>query len=125
LAGIDVAELATTELRGAVTWLYLSGDDDEPAFIVSRSGQRIRDNPISGEAYITLRESGVCTEFYAQYPNADKYGIPEYAANDLFAEGEVSKYGFRVPKNGMSIISTIDRGDDGSAELWLKIVNVA
>jgi hypothetical protein len=120
LADISVSEYTKAELKSEAIWLYMPGED-EIAYIVSGPGEVECDKQLDENGYIALRESGVCTEFHAVFPRADKYGMPGYTDEDVFAEGVVSEYGFSVPKDGLRI-SAKDRGDDGCAEFWLKIV---
>jgi hypothetical protein len=101
-------------------WLYISSDDSEPYVQVSASGET-KGEELSDEEVNQMRLVGVCAEFYAQYPRAERYGAPAYAGDDDFAAGVVGSHQFKVNVDGLAVY-TEDRGDDGCEQIWLKIV---
>ena len=112
-------ELANSEGMSGEVWLYVSSDDSEPYVKVSGPGE-IEGTAVSDDDADRFRKEGVCTEFHAQYPRADKYGTPPYATDDDFAAGVVGDHLFKVAAEGLSVFAE-DRGDDGGEGIWLKI----
>lgn len=100
-------------------WLYISSDDEEPYLQVACTGET-EGEPLSSEETDDLRERGVCTEFRAEYPRADRYGAPLYANDEDFAAGVVGNHSFKVSADGLTVYAE-DRGDDGAEQVWLKI----
>lgn len=113
-------ELASSEGMAKEVWLYASADPSEP--YVKVSGPSETEGIEQEEAEMAeLREQGVCVEFRAEYPRADRYGAPSYSTDDDFAAGVVGEHLFRVSAEDFTVI-TDDRGDDGAEQIWLKIV---
>ncbi len=117
------AEVELSDIKGLTkeVWLYVASDDSEPCIQVAGPGQVIG-VALSEEEVDQLSEKGVCTEFRAEYPRADRYGAPVYVNDDDFAAGVVGNYGFRVSADGFTVHAK-DRGDDGAEEIWLKILS--
>lgn len=113
-------ELASAENCTQAVWLYVSADDSEPYLIVSELGDT-EGQPVDGVEADRIRQDGVCTELYAQFPRADKYGAPAYSNDDEFAAGVVGSHGFRLDPNDFTVRAE-DRGDDGCEEIWLKLM---
>lgn len=127
LSGLGVAHFtfdAEVELADArdltkSVWVYVQADDSEPLLKVAECGETDGDE-LGQDELTELFQAGVCTEFRAEYPRADKYGAPSYANEDDFAAGLVGYHGFKVATKGFEVHAE-DRGDDGSEEIWLKI----
>lgn len=117
-AQVEMVDVNEMELTKSV-WIYIPSDDEESFEIVSGPGETDGD-VVSAEDLETMRETGVCLEFNAEYPDSGKYGAPDFATEDVFAEGLIGEYGFRIPSEGL-VVTTNDRGDDGSQQIWLKI----
>jgi hypothetical protein len=100
-------------------WIYISPDDSEPYSMVLSQGET-DGTEVTDDFLEYLRTEGVCVEFYALYPRADRYGSPLYATNDIYAKGEIDTHGFKVLNDGF-IANSIDNGDDSSEQIWLKI----
>jgi hypothetical protein len=100
-------------------WLYVSNDEDQPYAYASGAGEPAGEEVATADLEL-LRQKGVCILFHAEYANADKYGAPAYAGDDDFACGFAGLHGFKVPMQGLRVHAS-DRGDDGTAEVWLKI----
>ena len=112
-------ELSGTEGLAKEVWLYISSDDEEP--YVQVAGPEVTSGEaLSQEEADRLRTSGVCTEFRAEYPRADRYGAPPYATEEDFAAGVVGDHLFKVAADGLTVHAE-DRGDDGCEQIWLKI----
>ncbi len=115
---VETVDLEEMDLPNEV-WVYVSGDDSEPYVKVSGprqvDGEEIRDKELE-----FMRDKGVCIEFHAEYPSANRYGAPLHATDEDFAAGIVGEHGFKVPAEGLQVRSE-DRGDDGGEEIWLKI----
>lgn len=111
------------DVRGAheTVWLFASSDDSEPFIVVSEAGERDGEE-LSDEDLDRIIEAGVCVELHASYPRAERNGTPFYATEDLFAEGLVGSYGFKVPDEGALEVYAEDTGDDSAECFWLKIV---
>lgn len=112
-------ELSGTEGLAKEVWLYISSDDEEPYRQVA-GPQETNGKALSGEEVDQLRTNGVCTEFRAEYPRADRYGAPTYATDEDFAAGVVGDHLFKVDADGLTVHAE-DRGDDGCEQIWLKI----
>ena len=113
-------ELSDSEGLTREVWVYVSSDDSEPYIQVVNPGQT-EGKTLSEEEVDQLRANGVCTEFRAEYPRAERYGAPSYATHDDFAAGLVGEHLFKANAEGL-IVHAEDRGDDGCEQLWLKIV---
>ena len=99
-------------------WIYISSDESTPYQLVNADGEY--EGPyISDYVMLQLREKGVCVEFSARYPNGDKYGSPSYASNEDAASLVVAEHLFAVIES--MDVGSVDRGDDGAEEFWLKI----
>jgi hypothetical protein len=118
LYGAEVEVKDASTLKESI-WLYASGQEDEPYLLVDQPWKS-EGRELSGREVNLIREVGVCTAFYAEYPRADRYGSPIYTADDVFAEGEASNYGFPVAALGVEVW-TRDRGDDGVADRWFRL----
>lgn len=119
-AEIELADAERPELT-ETTWVYVTSDVTEPYSRVRAPGD-MEGEELAVEEVDRLQKQGLCVEFRAQYPRADRYGAPPYATNDVFAEGIVADHGFRVAEQGMEVHAD-DRGDDGGEEIWLKILS--
>lgn len=117
-AEVELADLGDLELPKEV-WIYISNDDSDPYQLVSEARDAGGEG-VSEEYLEQMRSQGVCTEFFAEYPRAERYGAPAYSTDSDFAEGVVGLHGFRVPAEGLEVHSE-DRGDDGCEGIWLKI----
>lgn len=100
-------------------WVYVSSDEDEP-YLQVENAFAIEGPELSDYEMQKLRSQGVCKEFYAQYPRADRYSAPTYAANDDAAAVMVAEHLFAVCKEDFEV-HAVDRDDDGGEELWLCI----
>ena len=110
---------ATDELEKAV-WIYISPDDSEPLYLVRDKGT-VEGTPLPPLVATEMQDHGVCTELYGEYPRSDRYGAPDFAVDDLHAKAYVGNQGFKVAEKGFeSAVS--DRGDDGSEQVWLRIM---
>jgi len=116
--GAEVELVEAKELTKEV-WLYVSSDDAEPYMQVAGAG-KTEGKALSDEEVDQLRTNGVCTEFRAEYPRADRYGAPLYANDEEFAAGVVGNHLFRVDVEGLTVFAE-DRGDDGCEQIWLKV----
>lgn len=122
---IDVLEEVNTATSldpalNTAYWIFVSADEEDPYLLVSGACNS-NGVEIPAEALKQLVEQGVCTEFYAEYPRADRYGAPRYASSDAVAEAVVS-YHFAVASEGLSVCCE-DRGDDGVETIWLKVMS--
>ncbi len=117
------AEVELADIKGLTkeVWLYVSSDDSEPHIQVAGRGEMVG-IALSVDEVDQLKENGVCTEFHAEYPRADRYGAPAYASGDDFAAGVVGNHGFSVSADGLTVHAK-DRRDDGAEEIWLKILS--
>jgi hypothetical protein len=113
-------ELSGIEGLAKEVWLYVSSDDAEPYIQVAGSGET-EGKALSDEEVDQLRGHGVCTDFRAEYPRADRYGAPSYANDDEFAAGVVGNHLFKVNADGLTVHAE-DRRDDGCEQIWLKLV---
>lgn len=111
--------LASTDGLTKEMWIYVSSDDSDSYVQVSAPGET-EGKLLSEEEADQLQVDGVCTEFCAQYPRADRYGSPWYDSDNDFAAAVAGEH-FKVAADGLKVF-TIDRGDDGPEEIWLKIV---
>lgn len=114
LAAID------TSIPHEEVWVFVSQDEAEPYKHVNAPGEcggvNLSDDELDG-----LRRRGICVAFVAEYPNGAKYGSPSYASDDDFAAGIVGNHGFRIAPD-MFTWHAVDRGDDGSETIWLKLL---
>lgn len=117
-AEVELADMDDLELPKEV-WIYISNDDSAPYQLASGPGD-LDGEVIKDVELKQMRLHGVCTEFFAKYPRADRYGAPAYSTDSDFAEGVVGSHDFCVPAEGLEVHSD-DRGDDGGEEIWLKI----
>lgn len=108
-----------TEAMTRQVVLFVSADEDDPYQLVAghgdRGGRDLTENEIE-----SLRYFGVCTGFYGTYPDADKYGVPRFASDDVYAETIVAEHRFPVCSDGLDVQSE-DSGDDGMEAIWLTI----
>lgn len=116
------AEVRVSEVEGMTkeVWIYLPDDNSLPYIQVEETG-KTEGKHLSEQEVDQLRTSGVCIEFRAEYPRANRYGVPWYACDDEFAAGVVGNHLFKVDSDGLTV-HAIDRGDDGLEQIWLKIV---
>lgn len=113
-------ELADSAGLTKQVWLYVSSDDSEPYVQVSGPGET-EGKSLYDDEVERLRANGVCIEFRAEYPRANKYGAPSYAGDEDFAAGVVGNHLFKVDAEGLSV-QTQDRGDDGCEQFWLMLL---
>lgn len=102
-------------------------DDFEPVVVDApyQPGGTILDE----ETWALLKEYGVCTDFYATFPDIAKYGCPEFLlANNSFAKSVAGKTG--IPVADYMIIDCTEnkqtddeRIDEDMVETcWIKVV---
>ena len=112
-------ELADATGLSKEAWIYISADDGEPYVLVPKRGET-EGEELSNEEADRLRAHGVVTEFYAEYPRADKYGSPMFSNDDDYAAGVIGSHLFKVEQENLVVYSE-DRGDDGCEQIWIKI----
>ncbi|MBK6616625.1 hypothetical protein [Ottowia sp.] len=103
-------------------WFYVRADEELPYLVVGGPGE-IEGTVPSSELVDELQEHGVCTEFHAHYPRGDRYGVPLYASEPMLAEARVAEH-FIAAAEGLEIVCK-DRRDDGTEEIWLKVMGRA
>ncbi len=115
----DVVDYSPVENRLKETWLYISANEEDPYFLVDKPFER-EGTEVSDYEIQNLRAKGVCTRMYAEYPRADRYGAPSYAASDEAAGLIVADHLFPVAEKSFEVLAK-DRRDDGCEEFWLCI----
>lgn len=104
-------------------WVFVSSQEDDPYVQVAEPFEQ-EGELISDYALQKLREEGVCTKVYGEYPRADKYGAPLAATSDDAAAAIAAEHLFAVAEEGVDVNLT-DRGDDGGETYWLCIALAA
>lgn len=116
---IGVSDTDLTTLTNEV-WLF-DGDREGILSLVKDGDTSDHGRVLTDAELQALQTYGVCVEFKADHPSAEKYGSPVYAIYDAAAMAEASNYGFTVAKEGDFVASLNDTGDDASEQRWLRV----
>lgn len=100
-------------------WLHEADVSTEQRLCVVAHGTDTTGRELTVEEMDVLKQYGVCVEFRAIFPDAQKYGSPLYAVHAEVAEAEASRYGFSIA--GEDFVVNVNAGDDGSEQRWLRI----
>lgn len=114
---VDVQD--PSALDGTI-WVFKSDSDEEDEYHLVKGQGDWEGRLLTAEEMTSLRTSGVCATFYAEYPDAASNGAPLYAVRDDFAAISIGEHGFNIPPDGPTVLLE-DRGDDGPANYWFKI----
>ena len=112
-------EMASSEGLTKEIWLYISSDDEAP-YVRVNGPDETEGEDISAELADEYRTNGVCVEFQAKYPRAERHGAPLSAHNNDFAAGVVGSHNFRVSIENFTV-GAEDSRDDTAEQIWLKI----
>ena len=120
---LDKVQMTGTQQLTKSVWIYQQWCDDEPA-VMTPDGFDSSGIDIGEDLLVRMQEHGVCSEIRYVYPRADRYGIPEEVGSMEAVLRLIAEQGFKVAcTDGQDdvFVDMEDRGDDGTAEYWLKI----
>lgn len=107
--------------RTRFVWVQATTDDSEP-YVLVKEPYSFEGIELPDEAVTTLMQEGVCTGLRANYPRADRYGVPNWAANpgEGSAEMAASMQGFFIAEEGFDAVCT-DTRDDSAESFWYHV----
>ena len=101
-------------------WLF-RGNDTESLKLVADGETSDHGRVLSDGELRALQEYGVCVEFKAEHPSAERYGSPLYTIYDAAAMAYVSTFGFAVANEADFVTDFNDTGDDSTEQCWLRV----
>lgn len=99
--------------------LYLSYNDEEPYFVVDEEGNCDKDKPLTSDGATALRQVGIVTGLYSEYPRSDRYGAPLQVSTQENAFEFVGMHCFVVASEMQ--MSGMDTQDDTPGQDWLTL----
>lgn len=120
---VDVKEVNIKEVDESLSekiWVYADFCDETPLMLVKEEGEFDGAIELPSEFADLLEKKGVCTYAKGYYPNADEYGTPDWATDDLSDYSELLPAEFNFTISPTFLGETEDSGDDSGQSAWFE-----
>ncbi len=99
--------------------LFISCEEEDPYFVVEETGSCDKDKPLTADGADALRQVGIVTALYSEYPRSDRYGAPLQVSTQENAFEFVGTHCFVVASE--MELSGMDTRDDTPGQDWLTL----